>query len=116
VPDCVFCGIIARDEYDSISRDGEVVAFAPLHPVVPGHMLAVPVRHVTDALASPLVTAAAFRYAAQIAQAPCNLMTSAGREATQTVFHLHVHIVPRREHDGLMLPWSEQQARAAAGA
>ncbi len=50
------------------------------------------------------------RYAAQWAAGhrmnPCNLITSAGREATQTVFHLHIHVVPRRDGDGLALPWT----------
>jgi histidine triad (HIT) family protein len=35
-----------------------------------------------------------------------NLITSGGREATQTVMHAHVHYVPRRRGDGLKLPWS----------
>lgn len=44
--------------------------------------------------------------AAEIAPHPSNLITSAGAEATQSVFHLHVHIVPRGENDGLALPWT----------
>jgi hypothetical protein len=38
----------------------------------------------------------------------CNLITSVGADATQSVRHLHIHVVPRREGDGLMLPWSGQ--------
>ena len=38
-----------------------------------------------------------------------NLITSIGAAATQTVFHLHVHVVPRHEGDGLLLPWSNQE-------
>jgi diadenosine tetraphosphate (Ap4A) HIT family hydrolase len=37
-----------------------------------------------------------------------NFITSAGRDATQTVFHLHIHIVPRHAGDGLALPWTGQ--------
>jgi histidine triad (HIT) family protein len=51
------------------------------------------------------VTAAVMRRAAELATPPCNIITSAGTEATQTVFHLHVHIVPREAGDGLELPW-----------
>ena len=41
--------------------------------------------------------------------ASCNLITSVGAAATQTVKHLHIHIVPRHEGDGLHLPWTEQK-------
>lgn len=110
---CVFCAIIAEGRYDD--RDGHAVSFAPLAPVVPGHRLVVPVVHVKDALEDALVTSLAVRYAVKVAQqlAPCNIMTSVGAEATQSVFHLHWHVVPRRHGDGLMLPWTEQQEREA---
>ena len=111
-PGCVFCGIIAAGDYDDES--GGIVSFAPLNPVRPGHRLIVPVAHVIDALEDPQVTARTMAYAAEVANArglrPCNIMTSVGAEATQSVFHLHIHIVPRSAGDGLMLPWTEQQA------
>lgn len=110
---CVFCRIIAAGEYDD-EYDG-IVDFEPLNPVRPGHRLVVPKVHVTDALEDPAVSAATMAYAASLAKtsglAPCNIMTSVGREATQSVFHLHIHIVPRSAGDGLMLPWTEQQAK-----
>ena len=112
---CAFCRIIERGEYDD-EYDG-IVDFRPLHPVVPGHRLVVPKVHVADALEDPWVTGETMAYAANLAKtaglAPCNIMTSVGREATQSVFHLHIHIVPRSAGDGLMLPWTEQQAREA---
>jgi hypothetical protein len=43
-----------------------------------------------------------------------NLITSAGTDATQSVFHLHVHLVPRRPNDGLKLPWSEKATNVHA--
>jgi histidine triad (HIT) family protein len=116
--DCPFCDRIAAGQYLLSSRAAEtwvpgrlVVAFEPLSPVVPGHTLVVPAAHVRDALESPEVTGAVFAYAALLAglAAPqCNLITSAGLDATQSVFHLHVHIVPRRQGDGLKLPWTDQ--------
>ena len=56
------------------------------------------------------------RAAELMAERPAaNLITSKGREATQSVFHLHVHVVPRAAGDGLPLPWTPQHtARAAA--
>lgn len=107
--DCVFCQKIHEHDYSDRERD--VVSFIPLNPVVSGHRLFVPVQHVDDAADKPWVTAQTMEVAANYAQAmnrPCNLITSMGEEATQSVFHLHIHYVPRREGDGLHLPWTGQ--------
>ena len=113
--DCPFCKRIAAGEYEAWSDDPDVVWFEPLDPVTPGHMLFVPVRHVPDALADPYEAAItmeiASRWAAGKDIQPCNLITSAGPEATQSVRHMHIHLVPRRAGDGLMLPWGGQHAR-----
>lgn len=107
---CVFCGIWSgKEPAVGLWRGEGVMGFVPLNPVVPGHQLVVPAVHVADALENPRVTAEVMSVAAAIAPKPCNIITSAGREATQTVFHLHVHIVPRRADDGLALPWTAQQ-------
>ncbi|OLT24430.1 hypothetical protein BJF79_13570 [Actinomadura sp. CNU-125] len=84
------------------------MAFTPLSPVTTGHILVVPREHVPDFAASPAVSAIAMSLAAELADGmgPVNLITSRGAEATQTVRHLHLHLVPRREDDGLLLPWS----------
>jgi histidine triad (HIT) family protein len=115
VKGCPFCMIIAAGDYDS--EHSGIVTFPPLHPVAPGHLLAVPVRHVPDALTDTWLTAMTMRWAATTAQlrglAPCTIMTSVGAEASQSVMHLHVHIVPRKAGDGLMLPWTGQQREAA---
>ncbi|OPC76883.1 hypothetical protein B4N89_44970 [Embleya scabrispora] len=85
--------------------------------VTEGHILVLSRDHVADAGTDPEVTALVMRRAAELlAELPAgNLLTSKGRAATQSVFHLHVHVVPRRTGDGLPLPWTPQQtARAAA--
>lgn len=105
--DCPFCARIAAGEYDD-EYDG-IVHFEPLNPVTPGHLLVVPKEHVIDALENPWAAGRAMAYAANLAQQSCNLITSVGAAATQTVFHLHIHIVPRRPGDGLALPWTGQQ-------
>lgn len=107
---CVFCERIADGAYiDYI--DGMVVRFEPLNPVVPGHMLFVPTTHVDHAAERPWITGLTFEAAAEYGreiEEEFNLITSAGPLATQTVHHLHVHYVPRREGDGLHLPWTGQ--------
>jgi histidine triad (HIT) family protein len=112
--ECPFCEILASDvNRDLVASWEEAVAFEPLGPIVPGHLLVVPRRHVIDALEDPALTAAVMRRVAEFAERPCNIITSAGAGATQTVFHLHVHIVPRQFGDGLKLPWTEQMAASA---
>lgn len=103
---CVFCAIIAGDEPGTIVREWPgVIALEPLAPVVAGHLLVIPTDHVRDAIEDPDVTAKTMHAAAELATAPCNIIASVGREATQSVFHLHLHVVPRAEDDGLALPW-----------
>lgn len=107
VEGCPFCDIIAGNGPATIVHRSDVgLAIEPLEPVTPGHLIVFPIDHVPDALADPLVTAGTAAWVAQIAEEPCNLITSVGTAATQTVQHLHWHIVPRREGDGLRLPWS----------
>jgi histidine triad (HIT) family protein len=106
--DCVFCARIKRGEFDY--SDDYNVAFQPLSPVTPGHFLVVPRTHISHALESPLYAGHALKFAGYLANQmdldSVNFITSAGKAATQTVMHLHVHCVPRREGDGLRLPWS----------
>ena len=114
--ECVFCEIIAgRAPGIMPTRWDDAAVIEPLNPVTKGHVLVVPRQHVADAAEHSVVTAAVMGRAAQYLQlgpypdtqpiGPANIITSCGAEATQTVFHLHVHIVPRREGDGLALPW-----------
>jgi histidine triad (HIT) family protein len=114
--DCVFCGRIERGEYDG--EDAFAVTFRPLKPVGPGHRLFVPKAHVADALEDPNVTAMTARFAAEWAAragvGACNLITSRGPEATQSVFHLHWHLLPRIKGDDLPLPWTGQAERQEA--
>ena len=113
---CVFCEIIAGNSPATVVRRwDDAIAIVPLGPVVAGHVLVIPTVHVRDALERPEVTAAAVRRAAEIAPHPCNLIANTGREATQSVFHLHWHIVPRRENDGLALPWYSGRRSKSGG-
>lgn len=110
--DCVFCDIVTGRRPAAVLREWpDALAFEPLNPVTRGHLLVIPKAHVTDASVDPVITASVVARAAGLAWTwhPCNLITSCGPEATQTVMHLHVHVIPRRPGDGLLLPWSERE-------
>ena len=107
-PNCVFCEIVAgRSPATFVEQWPDAVAFRPLTPVVEGHTLVIPRQHVADAADNPQVTALTMERAAQLAgrHDSFNIITSAGKAATQSIFHLHVHVVPRAPDDGLMTPW-----------
>lgn len=104
---CVFCRIVTGSAPATVVRRWpDAVAIVPLNPVTAGHVLVIPALHVADFTTDPDVTAVVFRRAAELGRAPANLITSAGSEATQSVPHLHAHLVPRRAGDGLALPWT----------
>lgn len=108
---CVFCDRVGHREYDH--ANAWAVAFQPLNPVTPGHFLVIPRAHVVSALESPNEAARAMHLAAELAanmgMDAANFITSAGSAATQTVGHLHIHVIPRAWNDGLALPWTGQQ-------
>lgn len=113
---CVFCAIAAGEAPAKMVYEWrDEIAIVPLKPVVPGHVIVMPKQHVQDALVDPVVTAEVMACAVELAHRPANIITSAGGAATQTVFHLHVHIVPRRDGDGLMLPWSPGTSEVTDG-
>ena len=111
-PDCVFCRIAAGDTEEPanvVQIWHDAIAIVPLNPVVDGHLIVIPTAHVADAVEHPAVTASAMFRAAQLGQSlgsDLNLITSCGPAATQTIRHLHIHVVPRRPGDGLALPWT----------
>lgn len=108
MPDCPFCERIKAGEYDGV--DAQTVVFEPLNPVTPGHLLVVPKLHVRDATIDLHITARTMYCAALVASGfdAANIITSIGADASQTVRHLHLHVVPRKAGDGLALPWTGQ--------
>jgi histidine triad (HIT) family protein len=116
VPDCVFCRIVAGTAPATVVRRWPMlgaIAIQPRGGCTSGHLLVIPTVHVPDVGTDPAVSALTMAAAAELAaELPaCNVITSKGADATQTVFHLHVHVVPRVADDGLPLPWTPQQER-----
>jgi histidine triad (HIT) family protein len=130
VADCLFCKIAAGELPATIVAESErALAFSDINPATRGHTLVIPRAHaqdVQDIDAADLV--ATIELAQQIARAArerlgadgVNLLNSSGAAAWQTVFHFHIHVVPRYAGDPLRLPWvpapgdSEEIAVAAA--
>lgn len=109
--ECVFCAIVAgKAPANIVTGTSHTTTIVPINPVTPGHVITIPRAHVKDAKQDPEITARTMHDAAMYAGGlgDCNLVTSCGPAATQTVEHLHIHIVPRRPGDGLALPWTGQ--------
>lgn len=107
--DCAFCRIIQDDDPADIVETGRYyVAFRPLEPYTRRHVLFVPRRHAQNAVQAPALAAHLFDRAARYlrAQGPQgNLLTSSGPYATQTIDHLHVHVIPRGPSCELPSDW-----------
>lgn len=101
-----------------IQEEATWVAFFPLTPATAGHTLVIPRLHVTNLWDAPHEVAAdlmdavvrvgrAIRNA--LSPAGMNLITSSGAEAEQTVYHVHLHVVPRYPNDGFGEIWPPKQ-------
>jgi histidine triad (HIT) family protein len=117
-PDCIFCKIVA-DELPAtiVDEDERTIAFMDIAPATRGHALVVPREHSPDLLAIGSDDLAAVGLAAQrlagrmkqrLGADGVNLLNSCGAVAFQTVFHFHMHVIPRYQGDGLRLPWVPQ--------
>jgi histidine triad (HIT) family protein len=115
-PNCIFCKIVAGELPASIvDEDERTVSFMDINPATRGHALVIPRRHARDLLSiepDDLVAVAlgaarlAERMSERLGPAGVNLLNSCGAAAWQTVFHFHVHVIPRYEGDPLRLPWT----------
>lgn len=105
--DCKFCTLASK--HWTRRHGDDIISFKPFGTVAEGHRMFVPVEHVSGAEERPDITARLFEEAAQwAADHPTdgfNLVVNSGAVADQTVFHLHVHYVPRSEGDGLGYRW-----------
>ncbi|MFI2304546.1 HIT family protein [Actinacidiphila glaucinigra] len=117
---CPFCSIaVGRGPARLIFEDDHAVVFFPLVPATLGHTLVVPRIHAPDLwamasteaehlLATTLHVGAALRD--HLAPEGMNVIHSAGSAASQTVFHAHVHLVPRWRGDAMGPLWPEEGA------
>ena len=118
--DCVFCAVVAGSDHHAVYRDKDVVAFLDHAPVIPGHTLVVPTTHYDtlddlpdDALAALFRTVRRVSIAQQKALGAEGTLTLSNTRISQSVPHVHVHVVPRRKGDKLFTPgrtlWMRQK-------
>jgi histidine triad (HIT) family protein len=115
-PACIFCKIIAGELPATIvDQDERTIAFMDIAPATRGHALVIPRAHTSDLMSIDpedlrAVALAARRLAASVQERlgadGVNLMNSCGEAAWQTVFHFHIHVIPRYDGDPLRLPWT----------
>ena len=113
--DCVFCRIVAGQiPSTKVYEDEHTLAFMDLGQVNPGHVLVTVKKHAAnlyelDDMQAAAVARASTRVARAIREAfaPAGLSVyqANGKAAGQTVFHYHVHLLPRHEADGMELTW-----------
>jgi histidine triad (HIT) family protein len=125
--DCIFCAIAAGDgPAEIIDSDEHTVAFMDINPATRGHTLVIPRTHSADLfeisdedLERTMVAARRLARKIDAALGPdgFNVLNACRPAAWQTVFHYHLHVIPRYEDDPLKLPWiprGADQARIAA--
>jgi histidine triad (HIT) family protein len=115
VADCLFCGIVEGSiPSQTIDSDERTVAIMDIAPATPGHALVIPRKHSADLMeidaddlsATVLAAQRLARRMKDVLDADgINLINACGQAAWQTVFHFHIHVVPRYEDDPLKLPW-----------
>ena len=113
--DCLFCGIVEGSvPSQQVDSDELTVSFMDINPATPGHALVIPRAHSADLLeispedlkATTVASQRLAKRAKDVLNADgINLINSCGAAAFQTVFHFHIHVVPRYEDDPLKLPW-----------
>jgi histidine triad (HIT) family protein len=128
-PDCIFCKIVAGElPATVVDEDERTLAFMDINPATRGHALVIPREHSPDLLSVDRDDLVAVAVAAQglagramerLGADGVNLVNSTGAVAWQTIFHFHIHVIPRYRDDPLRLPWvpapgDPQQIAAAA--
>ncbi len=114
--DCLFCRIIAGELPSvRVHEDDLTVAIMDIFPATAGHVLVIPRAHATDihdvsefdlAACAAVARKLAGLAVANLGANGVTIMQANGAAAWQTVFHYHVHVIPRYDGDPLVLPWT----------
>jgi histidine triad (HIT) family protein len=121
--DCIFCKVVAGEiPGEVIDSDERTITVMDINPATRGHAVVIPRTHAADLfelddenlLAAMLAARrVAERMRATLHPAGFNVLHNIGRAAWQSIFHFHVHVIPRYEDDPLQLPWLPEPADPA---
>jgi len=119
-PDCIFCKVVAGEiPGEVVDSDDRTITVMDINPATRGHVVVIPRDHAADLLAVSEedldVTMTAARRMVErmrdtLAPAGFNILNNMGRAAWQSIYHFHVHVIPRYEDDPLQLPWLPEPA------
>jgi histidine triad (HIT) family protein len=122
-PDCIFCKVITGEiPGEFVDSDDRTVTVMDINPATRGHVVVIPREHTEDLLAVSEEDLAAAMGAARrimgrmretLEPAGFNVLNNMGRAAWQSIFHFHVHVIPRYRDDPLQLPWVPGPAEPA---
>lgn len=127
---CLFCSIVSRAEgAEIVHEDANTLAFLDIRPLFPGHTLVVPKEHLVtigdlpETLIQPFFASVQrLAIAIETAMDAQGTFVAMNNKVSQSVAHLHAHVVPRRSKDGLRgffwprSRYEDEQAKTAAGA
>jgi len=119
-PDCIFCKVIAGEiPGEMVDSDDRTVTVMDINPATRGHVVVIPREHAENLLSVSDEDLAAVMAAVRricermqdtIGPAGFNVLNNMGRAAWQSIFHFHVHVIPRYADDPLQLPWLPEPA------
>ena len=114
--DCLFCKIVAGEVPSTrVYEDERTIAFMDINPATRGHLLVVPREHTVNLLeigdddlaaCARAARTMAGRVTERLHADGVSVLNSCGSAAWQTVFHFHLHVIPRYKGDPLRLPWT----------
>ena len=120
---CIFCAIIAGQAPSVVVHEDEhTLAIMDINPATRGHVLVLPKRHARDIFEIPeedaqhvMHTVLLVARAVDKALQPdgVNLIQANRKAAFQSVFHFHIHVIPRWWDDGLVPPWRHRREETA---
>jgi histidine triad (HIT) family protein len=122
-PDCIFCKVVAGEiPGEIVDSDDRTITVMDINPATRGHVVVIPREHAENLVSVSEEDLAATMNAARrivdrlqesIAPAGFNILNNMGRAAWQSIFHFHVHVIPRYADDPLQLPWLPEPADPA---